>query len=169
MDPRATAGLGRKLPVLPMMGHAMAANPNNDDSSIVGLWYVRYSLPDGSPFNSSLDQWHSDGTEFENATVPPAAGNICFGVWRKTGPHTVKLHHIGWQFAPDGSLAGYFTLDEINTVSQDGATYTGSFIFQSYQLNGTPVTVQQPNGPPAHAEGTLLGTRITPDDTTLAS
>lgn len=156
-----------KLPVLTRVAHAMAFNPTDDDNSIVGLWYVQYSLPDGNPFNSSLDEWHSDGTEFENAALPPAVGNICFGAWKKIGPRTVKLHHIGWQFAPDGSLAGYFTLDEINTVSKDGGTYSGSFSFQEYQLNGTPVTVRAPNGPPPHVEGTILAKRITPDDTTL--
>ena len=161
IDPRMGA-LAGKLPTLPMIGHAMAFNPNNDDNSIVGLWYVRYSLTNGVAFLSSLDEWHSDGTEFENAILPPASGNICFGAWRKVGPRTVKLHHIGWQFAPDGTFAGYFTLDEINTVSQDGATYSGSFIFQVYQPNGIPVP-----DPKAHAEGTMLGTRITPDDIAL--
>jgi hypothetical protein len=33
---------------------------------IVGLWGVVYTAG-GELFNQSIDQWHSDGTEFENA------------------------------------------------------------------------------------------------------
>ena len=46
--------------------------------------------------------WHADGTEFENAFVPPAGGNICYGVWKDLGKGTVKLHHIGLMFNSDG-------------------------------------------------------------------
>ncbi len=35
-----------------------------------GLWRVVYTAG-GSTFNKTLDQWHSDGTEFENAWLPP--------------------------------------------------------------------------------------------------
>ena len=88
-------------------------------SSIVGLWHVVYTAG-GSTFNETLDQWHSDGTEFENAWLPPDTGNICFGVWKEVAPRTVRLHHIGWLFTPGSTpptASGTFTLDETNTVS----------------------------------------------------
>lgn len=53
--------------------------------SIVGLWHVNYTgtvddnFPPGNPaptpfpFLQSYKTWHGDGTEFENAFLPPAA------------------------------------------------------------------------------------------------
>jgi hypothetical protein len=123
---------------------------------VVGLWGVVYTAG-GELFNQSIDQWHSDGTEFENAYLPVAGGNICFGVWKATGPRSVRLHHIGWTYdAVNGGTAnGIFTLDENNTVSEDGKTYTGTFTFQPYDLKGNPL------GKPV--TGTMLATRITVD------
>jgi hypothetical protein len=128
-----------------------SASAAND--SIVGLWHVVYTAG-GSVFNETLDQWHSDGTEFENAYLAPAQGNICFGVWKTVGTRTVRLHHVGWTFTPtsDGTASGTFTLDETNTVSRDGKTYTGTFTFKTFDLNG----VQG-----AEVRGTMAAKRIT--------
>jgi hypothetical protein len=60
---------------------------------------------------------------FESVSAPPSGGNVCFGVWKQLGNGNVKLHHIGLMFAPDGSVANVFTVDEINRVSHDGKTY----------------------------------------------
>lgn len=76
-------------------------------------------------------------TEFENAFLPPAGGNVCFGVWKDLGDYRAKLHHIGLMFNPDGSLSSIFTVDEKDTVSSDGKTYEGMFDFSS----GLPVTM----------------------------
>jgi hypothetical protein len=124
-----------------------------DDVSIVGLWHVVYTAG-GEVFFESLDQWHSDGTEFENAFVPVAGGNICFGVWKWVGTRTVRLHHVGWTYdATTVSTAnGTFTLNETNTVSKDGNTYTGDFTYTPYDLKGNP-------GP--QVKGTIKATRIT--------
>lgn len=155
-------GTGSKSPIrLPML--AQAGNHQNDllagrfSDSIVGLWSVVYTA-NGATFNQTLDQWHIDGTEFENAWLPPDVGNICFGVWKEIAPRTVRLHHIGWTFTPGGNpptASGTFTLDETNTVSRDGKTYTGTFTFTTFDLNGT----QQ--GEPV--KGTIAATRITVD------
>jgi hypothetical protein len=134
-------------------GEAQAAVQDAKDP-IVGLWYVVYTAG-GKTFNETVDQWHSDGTEFENAYLPVLSGNICFGVWKPTGPRAVRLHHIGWTYdVVNGGIAnGTFTLDENNTVSWDGKTYTGSFTFQPYNIEGKPL------GDPV--KGTMLATRIT--------
>jgi hypothetical protein len=143
---------------LPMLAHA---ENDQDDvyarSSIVGLWHVVYTA-DGATFNETLDQWHSDGTEFENAWLPPDAGNICFGVWKEIGPRTVRLHHIGWLFTPGSTpptASGTFTLDEKNIVSPDGKTYSGSFTFKTFDITGAPTGVV--------VTGTIAATRITVD------
>jgi len=121
-------------------------------ATIVGLWHVNYTAADGSHFLESFDTWHADGTEFENANLPPAVGNICYGVWKPIAPRTVQLHHVGWMFNADGSSAGTFTLDEVNTVTLDGKTYKGTFDFKVYNVSGNLL---------AEVKGTMLATRIT--------
>jgi hypothetical protein len=148
------SSLGQKSAVrLPML--AAGGEESRDGAvSIVGLWHVVYTAG-GKTFNETLDQWHSDGTEFENAFLPPAAGDICFGVWKSTGSNTVKLHHIGWTFDGTGTTTanGTFTLDENNKVSEDGKTYSGTFTFKTFPNEGAGVVVT----------GTILATRITVD------
>jgi hypothetical protein len=150
------------------------ANPQlldapNQPFSIVGLWHLTYTatydnnFPPGQPatppfpFLESYKTWHGDGTEFENAFLPPAAGNICFGVWKDLGRGSVKLHHVGLMFSPvDGSVANTFTIDEIDTVAPDGKTYKGTFDFKLFDAGdvygtGTPIS---------EVKGTTAGTRI---------
>jgi hypothetical protein len=141
---------------LPMLGQAESEAQgewHGPADSIVGLWHVVYTTG-GKVFNETLDQWHSDGTEFENAFLPPAVGNICFGVWKPAGYRSVKLHHIGWTFDGTGTTPanGTFTLDETNIVAKDGKTYSGRFTFKTFNLEG----VQG-----ADLTGTIAATRIT--------
>jgi hypothetical protein len=159
-----------------------AARPSNhrDDedsrelATIVGLWHVVYTatyttsgplpvpiVPPAPPFPivQSFKTWHSDGTEFDNAFLPPSGGNICFGVWKDLGHRTVKLHHVGLMFAPDGSLANIFYQDEIDTVAANGKTYEGTFdqkLYDPTDIFGTGTVVQE-------IKGTTAGTRITVD------
>ena len=143
------------------------------DQSIVGLWHVVYTatystsgplpipvVPPGSfPFVQSYKTWHADGTEFENAFLPPAAGNVCFGVWKHLDGGAVKLHHIGLMFAPDGSVANVFTVDEVDRVAANGKSYSGTFdfkIFDASDVLGTGTPVQE-------IKGTTAATRITVD------
>jgi hypothetical protein len=159
---------------------ARGAEPRNDDrdsrdhASIVGLWHLIYTAtytsngsflpvpspapPGGFQFLESYKTWHGDGTEFENAFLPPTGGNICFGVWKETGNGKVKLHHIGLMF--NGNvIANVFTVDEIDTVARNGNTYTGSFDFKLFggtDVYGTGTPLQE-------IKGTTAGTRITVD------
>jgi hypothetical protein len=149
----------------------------NGRAPIVGLWHVIYTatestagplpvpvIPPGPPssfqFLESFKTWHSDRTEFENAFLPPAGGNICFGVWKDLGDRNVKLHHIGLMFAPDGSISNIFTVDETDTVASNDKTYKGNFDFKlwppSFDLVGVGTPVQE-------IKGTTAATRITVD------
>jgi hypothetical protein len=154
------------------------ANPHEDDEehgrrTIVGMWHVLYTgesdtnFPPGGPFPptpfrflESFKTWHADGTEFENAFLPPVAGNICFGVWKDLSEHRVKLHHIGLMFGADGSISAIFTVDEVDTVGSDGKTYTGTFDFKlwppSYDAVGVGTPISEVNG-------SVAATRITVD------
>lgn len=153
--------------------HHAADEDSREPATIVGLWHVIYTatystsgplpvpiVPPGSfQLVQSYKTWHADGTEFENAFLPPSGGNVCFGVWKPLENGTVKLHHIGLMFAPDGSVANVFTVDEINRVSSDGKTYSGTFdfkIFDGTDIFGTGTPVQE-------FKGTTAATRITVD------
>lgn len=144
-------------------------------SSIVGLWHVIYTatystagplpvpvIPPGPPssfqFAETMKTWHADGTEWEEKIEPAPAG-FCFGVWKPTATGTVKLHHFGAVTAPDGSVVAIFYIDEINSVSRDGATYTGSWdmkIYDAADVLGTGPVLQE-------ISGTTAATRITVD------
>jgi len=157
--------------------HQEGAESRDKPATIVGLWHLIYTatystsgpipvpvIPPGPPssfqFVESFKTWHADGTEFENAFLPPAGGNICFGVWEDSGHGSVKLHHIGLMFAPDGSVAFIFTVDEKDTVAPHGNTYSGTFDFKLWP----PVFSQVGTGKPLQEiSGTTAGTRITVD------
>lgn len=122
----------------PQLASAMMAQlnggPVDTQHTIVGLWHVTYTAG-GQLFYDAFDLWHSDGTEVESANLDPIEGNFCMGLWKRVGP-TVQLTHIGWNFDPHGNSAGWFTLDESNTVSMDGQSYQGTFVYKAYDPNG---------------------------------
>ena len=146
---------------------------SNEHATIVGLWHVIYTatydnnFPPGGPhpptpfpFLESFKTWHGDGTEFENAFLPPSGGNICFGVWKDLDQGTVKLHHIGLMFNPDGTISSIFTVDETDTVASDGKTYTGMFDFKLWPPSYDAVGVGTPI---AEVKGTTAATRVAVD------
>jgi len=148
-DPRAFSLFGApKMPFLAQMAGEVSAA---DSNSIVGLWHVTYESG-GEEFYEAFDQWHSDGTEFENAYVIPTEGNVCEGVWKQVASHTIRLNHIGWNFDANGNPAGTFTLTETNFLSSDGASYKGTFDYKLFDVNGI---LQD------EIKGTLTATRIT--------
>lgn len=159
-------------PAIPFVSPAAAHGEGERDehASIVGLWHALYTatsddnFPPGGPypptpfqFLESFKTWHGDGTEFENAFLPPAGGNICFGVWREVSEHRVKLHHIGLMFGADGSLSAIFTVDELVKVGRDGNNYTGTFEFQLWPPSYDAVGVGKPI---SVLKGTVAATRV---------
>jgi len=161
--------------------HAIAvASPHADDlkegddstghGSIVGLWHVNYTAeaefgapifpPAPFPFLESLKTWHADGTEFEQAFLPPTGGNICFGVWKESGNGWVKLHHIGLMFDSTGAVSNMFTDDDKVRVAANGKTYSGSFDFKLWPPSFAAVGVGTPI---AEVTGTIASTRISVD------
>jgi len=159
-----------KAAAAPAMPFASPHWEEEGKASIVGLWHVTYTgtsddnFPPGGPhpptpfqFLESFKTWHADGTEFENAFLPPTGGNICFGVWKEVDNRTVKLHHIGLMFNPDGSLLAIFTVDETDKVASNGKTYQGFFDFKlwppSYDAVGKGLPISE-------VKGTTAATRI---------
>ena len=147
---------------------ALISHSENSDShefpgigsngSIVGLWNTTFLLGNGPAiWDQGFEQWHSDGTELnvDNA-VPPSLGNVCVGVYKQSGPRTYKLRHVTWNWDLSGNLTGTFLLLMTVTVSPNGDTFTGSYVSDSFDLNGQVI-------PALHAEGVVNGKRITVD------
>ena len=133
-DPRGfKPGFAAKLLHAGQPGQASERVSN--DNSIVGLWHVIYT-EGGQEFYEALDQWHGDGTEFENAYLSPIGGNICLGAWKQDKSGNIHLHHVGWVFDTGGNPAGFFTLDQTDKVSVGGNTYAGEFVYNQYDGNG---------------------------------
>jgi hypothetical protein len=155
----ATAGcgdlMGARLGIVPKMPFLTqpesGVGQTSSDASIVGLWHVTY-MSGGQLFYEAFDQWHSDGTEFENANVPSVFGNICLGVWTLTDKGTIHLNHIGWNFDSNGNSIGTFTLTETNVVLAGGNGYRGTFDYKVFDVNGNLLMEQK---------GTQTATRIT--------
>lgn len=123
------------------------------NASIVGLWKTTF-ISGGQVVDQGFDQWNSDGTEILNDTPPPATGNVCLGVWVKSGENSVKLKHPSWTFDANGNLTGTAIIREQVSVDPKGNTYKGTFTVDVFDLAGNPVF---------HLAGTLKGERITVD------
>jgi len=123
--------------------------------NITGLWDLKF-IADDQVVDEGFDQYHSDGTEILNDTPPPAAGNVCLGVWAKTGALTLKLKHPSWIYDPTNTtVIGTATILEQITLGSDGNTFGGTFTIQLRDLTGNSL------GP--DFTGQLQATRITPD------
>jgi len=131
---------------------AEKAESDNSKLEITGLWELTQTV-DGQLFDHALQQLFADGNEVQNsAVVPPAAGNICFGVWERTGNRTFRMKHYGWNFDAQGNFTSTFYLEATMTMT-DGDNYTGTFVTDTILPNGT----KDPN---LHAEGTIAAKRI---------
>lgn len=135
---------------------ADAANdPTPPGASIVGLWEIEnINSATGLVVLRAIDAWHSDGTETLNDFHNPASGNVCLGVWVKSGPNTYKLKHPYWRWDATGTLIGSGVLRFEVTVDPDGNSYTGTFTNDQVDLAGNNVH---------HGAGTTHGQRITVD------
>ena len=134
---------------------------DRDDSvdGIVGFWRVMFvskgtsGVPDGTVFDEGFQQWHSDGTEIHNSGAPAAKGNICLGVWKKTGKHHYTLNHFYWSSDPaTDTVINLVQLREEIDLDHGGNEHFGIVTFDVYDLNGKFLN---------HIEGTVHATRIT--------
>ena len=145
---------------------ALLAQAADGGERIVGMWHVNFTAkgneagpPDGTPIDNALVLWHSDRTEMMASDRPAQDGQICMGVWEKTGKLTYKLNHIPWLAndtanAPSGigNPTGPVRLVQEITLSRDGTHYSGTFTLDAYDLSGNPI---------GHVVGVISATRIT--------
>jgi hypothetical protein len=104
---------------------------------IVGLWQITVSNPDGSPFDSVLSGWTSDGLVVNQDIAPILTGATYYGHWIKISKNTYASTQPFFTFQDfnsngEGSSStegfsdgdsGYFNY--VITVSKNGNTLTG--------------------------------------------
>ena len=129
---------------------------DRDDSvdGIVGFWRVTYVRPDGTVFDEGFQQWHSDGTEFHWDTgTPPAGGNFCLGIWKKTGRSHYTMNHFFQNWDPtDNTLQARGQIREEIDLDRSGDEHFGTVTVDGYDLAGKLLF---------HQPGTVHATRIT--------
>jgi hypothetical protein len=102
--------------------------------SIVGLWDVQYYQSTGDFLFQTYDQWHSDGLEFEVNSIAPGA--VCQGTFKTAANGIVHLHHLVFTYDTNGVVNGHIDETQLNTVSDDGNSYSGTFDQKFYDLDG---------------------------------
>jgi hypothetical protein len=137
----------------------LVADHEDSVDRIVGFWRVTYTskgnpgVPDGTVFDNAFQQWHSDGTEIHNSQAPAAAGNICLGVWKKTGRNHYTLNHFYLNSDPaTDTLHVRVQLREEIDLDHGGNEHFGIVTFDVYDLAGNLLD---------HTQATVQATRIT--------
>jgi hypothetical protein len=123
--------------------------------SVVGLWNAEFFLGDGPDrYDQTFQQFHADGTELMLSNgLPPVLGNVCVGLWKRTGARTVKVKHMAWNWEPSGAFAGTFVMEVTLRVARDGRSYAGTWTADSFDPAGALI-------PSLHAEGVARARRI---------
>jgi len=140
---------GAQTAVIKLPALRTPTRPSGD--SIVGTWQTALTV-NGQVVLHTLIQWHSDGTENDNADRSPIMGNSCVGSWVSTGARTVHRYHLGWTFDANSNPSGMFVLTEDDKLARDGNSYKGAFDQKFYDVNGNLVN---------EINGTVAATRVT--------
>jgi hypothetical protein len=138
---------------------------------IVGLWAFKYiskgnletlGIPDGTILDGGNTLWYAEGNENTVSGVrAPATGNVCLGVWERTGEWTYVLNHIGlsWNTATNVP-AGPAFIKQYVTLGKDLNSYTGTVTIRQLDPDGKTLST------PAPIYGTITATRVTIDTDT---
>jgi hypothetical protein len=141
---------------------ASFAEPGSEGDHIVGFWHAKFvsegssGIPDGTVIDSPNVQWHGDGTEIMNSTRVPATGDICMGIWHKTGKLTYELNHFTLGFDTSGNFVGPGQIQEDVTLDKKADQYSGTFKIDQYDPSGNLL---------AQLTGQITATRITVNTT----
>jgi hypothetical protein len=173
--PAAHAGCGLYTPVAhaaswqPQIGSprlVLAALTLDDDAdtprkpTIVGTWKEHWisegsdGITDGTEVDAGYASWHSDGTEINVSGLrAPLTGDVCLGVWIKTGARTYQLNHFGISYDPTGAhLVGPARIQQWLTLDPKGDATSGKFTIDQWDEAGNLL---------AHVQGNVVGTRVT--------
>ena len=130
-----------------------AASDNAVNTSIVGLWHIRFQVGDQT-IQEAYQIWNTGGTEVHNPNVDPRTGNICLGAWKEAAPQTFKLIHRVWSYDASGNFLGTITLTETLALGDRGNTHSGSFTLDFYDPAGNFLF---------EVPGSVIGERVSPN------
>jgi hypothetical protein len=147
------AGIAEALPVPDSNAVGQSDADSDQRGSIVGLWLSTF-VSGVQIVDQGFDQWNSDGNEVLNDDTAPATGNVCLGVFVRSGPSTYKLKHPSWTIDSAGNVTGTAIIREQVTVAPDGKSYSGTFQVNLFDLS---------NNPMGQIAGTITAHRITVD------
>jgi hypothetical protein len=116
-------------------GSAAAVSDSAVNTSIVGLWHVRFLVGDQT-IQEAFQIWNTGGTEVHNPNVDPRTGNVCLGAWKEAAPQTFKLTHRVWSYDASGNFLGTINLNETLVLGDKGNTHSGSFTLDFYDPSG---------------------------------
>jgi hypothetical protein len=137
---------------------------------IVGLWAFKYiskgnlqtlGIPDGAVVDGGNTLWYADGNENTVSGVrAPDTGDVCLGIWKRTGESTYELNHIGLSWDPVTNVPGgpAFIKQHV-TLAQDKKSYTGTFTINQLGPDGKTPALPL-------IKGTIVATRVTIDTDT---
>ncbi|MGH8212454.1 MAG: hypothetical protein ACREPP_04380 [Rhodanobacteraceae bacterium] len=113
--------------------------------------------PDGTPIDFGYQAWHADGIEVATSGArPPPSGDVCLGVWARTGPRAYELNHYGLSWDNTGTVyVGPANIRENVTLSSNGNSMSGNFNITQYAPDGSTVLGQ--------VQGAYAATRVTVD------
>ncbi len=154
--------------------HDWGWEPTVRKAPIVGLWAFKYisegnlkslGIQDGAIIDGGITLWYADGNENTVSGVrAPDTGDVCLGVWNRTGEWTYELNHIGLSWDPVKKVyAGPAFIKQHVTLGEDKNSYTGTFTIDQLDPDGKTRSL------PALIKGNIVATRVTIDtDTTEA-
>jgi hypothetical protein len=151
----AAASVRSQSPASPLSvkNGSAAASDNAVNTSIIGLWQVRFQVGDQT-IQEAFQIWNTGGTEVHNPNVDPRTGNICLGAWKEAAPQTFKLTHRVWSYDTSGNFLGTINLNETLVLGDKGDTHNGSFTLDFYDPLGNFMF---------EVPGSVIGERISPN------
>jgi hypothetical protein len=147
--------LARGVPFAQPGAVTAAGEDQENRGSVVGLWRTLFLLGNGpDKYDEAFQQFHQDGLEnMLSNGLPPALGNVCVGVWKRSS-RTIKVRHMAWNWDAEGHFAGTFVITMTLTLGARGTSFRGTWVADSYDVEGDIIAE-------LHAEGVTHGTRIT--------
>ncbi len=155
---RLPASVSSALQLPPLQGPALDGiaaeeSERGEGPSMTGLWKTVF-VAGGAVVNLGFNTWHSDGTEWAlDGGFPPAAGNVCPGVWERIGHRSYRTVHPAFNYDASNTHVASIFIERLNvTISRDGNSYQGDFTWDSYDFQGNLL--------PGSVVGRITGTRI---------
>lgn len=146
--------------------------PSVHRAPIVGLWEFKYisegnkntlGIKDGTILDGGITLWFADGNENTVSGVrDPGTGDVCLGVWKRTGEHTYELNHIGLSWDDTKHVyEGPAFIKQHVTLADDHDHYSGTFTINQLEPDGKTSAL------PALIKGTITAKRISTDTDTF--